>query len=271
MRKQQRIGLIWLCLCTVFCACFASELKLEKQGNHTNAVYQVNESKIFKVMVPKSGYLGSPLSPFAPIIKYRQPTNEAHFKPFYVRVTIVADRKNKEYRRIVLRLDEADENVKIINHGLYYSYVDFLPEGLKIITRCMDDNGNSNDDITVNEIPFPFICARPPKLGFTKGNSEGQRDKSGVGVRYLKKEKKDDTSVVNIEAERFENYEGLGELGSRTAKWYTSEVDDVVKSKKTKIIYRENQKWASEGDWLWDEMERFDKDGNILMKCKKVQ
>jgi hypothetical protein len=146
-----------------------------------------------------------------------------------------------------------------------------LPEGLKIITRSVDDNGNSNDDITVNEIPFPFLCARPPKLGFTKGSSEGQRDKSGLGVKYLKKGKKDDSPVVNIEAERFENYEGLGELGSRTAKWYTSEVNDVVKSKETKILYRENQKWASEGDWLWDEMERFDKDGNILMKCKKIQ
>lgn len=269
MRKQQRIGLIGFCLGMTFWTCCASEVNPEKQVNQTNIVYQVNQSKTYKVMVPRSGYIGN-LSAAA-IEVFRHPTSEEHFKTRYVSVTVIADRRHKGYQRIVLRLDEVDGNMKLIHQGVYHSYIDFLPEGIKIITRCEDDNGNSNDSITKYEIPFPFLCARPPQLGFTKGSSEGQRDKSGVGVRYFKKEKKDNSSFINIEAERFENYEGLEDLGSRTAKWYKSEVDDVVKSKKTKIVYRENQKWATENDWLWDEMERFDKDGNILLRCKKIQ
>jgi hypothetical protein len=122
MRKQQRLGLLGFCLGIIFLTCCASEVNHE---NQTNIVYQINQSKVYKIMVPKGGYLGSPLSPFAPRIKYRQPTSEAHFKPFYVRVTIVADRKHKGHQRIVLRLDEADENMKTLNQGLYYSYVDF--------------------------------------------------------------------------------------------------------------------------------------------------
>ena len=277
MKNQQRIRLIWTCMGLALLTCCVSAANPEKHDSQTNTVYQLNQSKIYKIMVPKGGYLGSPLSPFTPRIKYRQPTSEAHFKPFYVRVTIVADRKHKGHQRIVLRLDEADENMKILNQGLYYSYVDFLPEGLKILTRCVDDNGNSNDDITVNEIPFPFDCARPLQLGFKSGSCDGHRDEIGYGVKYLKKERKDDSPVVNIEAVRFRNLEGIADtngiksVADRPAKWYTAEVDDVLKSKETTILYRENQKWASESDWLWDEMERFDKDGNILMKCKKIQ
>jgi hypothetical protein len=168
-------------------------------------------------------------------------------------------------------MDEVDENMNLIHQGLYHAYIDFMKEGVNILCRSDDDNGDSTETNINYGIPFPFECARPPKLGFVKGNREGHRDESGYCVKYFKREKKDEFPVVNIEATRFENYEGHGELGDRPAKWYTSEVDDVVKSTKTKIIYRENQKWANEGDWMWDEMERFDKDGNILMKCKKIQ
>lgn len=268
--KKQQMNLVTSCIAIVLVLGTVLAVNSENRVPRQAAGYKIDQSKIYKVMFPKRGYIGSPIPSFVPSLRQRYPTNENHFKTCYVSVTVIAKREHNGYQRIVLRLDEVDENMKLINLGVYHSYIDFLPEGIKIITRCEDDNGNSNDSITKYEIPFPFLCARPPKLGFTKGSSEGQRDKSGLGVKYLKKEKKDDTPVVIIEAERFENYEGLEELGSRTAKWYTSEVDDVVKSKETKILYRENQKWASEGDWLWDEMERFDQDGNILMKCKKI-
>ncbi|MEI6647923.1 MAG: hypothetical protein WCP12_17935 [bacterium] len=269
MRKQQRTRLIGFCLSMSLLTCCASEATSEKQDSQTNIVYQVNQSKVYKIMVPKSGYIGN-LSAAA-IEVFRHPTSEAHFNTCYVNVTVIAQREHIGKQRIVLRLDEVDGNMKLIHQGVYYSYIDFLSEGIKIITRREDDNSSFIDSITKYEIPFPFLCARPPQLGFTKGSCEGQRDKSGLGIKYLKKEKKDDTPGVNIEVDRFENYEGLEELGSRTAKWYKAEVDDVIKSKKTKMLYKENQKWASGNDWLWDEMERFDKDGNILMKCKKIQ
>ena len=270
MKKQQITHMLGICLAMALLTCSASEATAEKQESPKETVYKVNQTRTYKVMFPKTGYIGNPASASS-IKEFMQPTSEEHFKACYVRVTIVADRIRKGNKRIVLRMDEVDEKLNMLREGLYYSYVDFLPEGIKSIYRCADDDSDYTETGIRFGIPFPFSCTRPPLLVFLKGYSEGYRDKSGLGVRYLKKENKDNSSVVNIDAERFENVENLGELGSRTAKWYKSEVDDVVKSKKTTVVYREKQKWASEGDWLWDEMERFDKDGNILMKCKKIQ
>ena len=268
MRIQQKIHVFGIYLAMACLACSALGVSPEKQEDQQDTVYKVNQSKTYKVMVPKSGYYGSP---FAPAIRLRYPTNENHFKASYVRVTIIADRKLNENKRIVLRIDEVDEKMKLIHPGLYHAYIDFMQEGVNILCRRDDDNGDYNETNINYGIPFPFLCARPPQLGFKYGSSEGQKDITGVGVRYLKNEKKDKSPVVSIEAERFENREGFGELATRTSKWYKSEADDVVKRKETKILYRENQKWTSESDWLWDEMERFDKDGNILLKCKMIQ
>ena len=269
MRKEQTVHVLGTCFAMALLMCRASEPSPAKQEYLPKVTYKVNQSKTYKVMFPKSGYVGAPLSTAAvPFLWY--PTLEEHFKTCFIRVTIIADRLHKGNQRLVLKIDEVDDKLNNLNEGIYYSYIDIQPEGIKIIYHFKDDNGDHTETGIGWGIPFPFDCARPPQFGFVKGHSDGYRDKSGLGVKYLKKEKKSDTPVVNIEAERFENYEGLGELGSRTAKWYTSEVDDVVKSKETKILYKENQKWASDSEWLWDEMERFDKDGNILMKCKKI-
>jgi hypothetical protein len=271
MKNQKRIRLNWMCMGLVFLTYCVSAATPEKLGSQTNTVYQINKSKVYKIMVPKSGYFGSPWSPFAPSIIHRYPTNENHFKASYVRITVIADRKDKQKQRIVLRMDEVDAKMKLIHTGLYHAYIDFMQEGVKILCRSDDDNGDSTETNINYNIPFPFECARPPKFGFKKGNNDGHRDELGYCVKYSKSEKIDASPVVIIEATRCENFEGHGELGQRPPKWYASDIDDVVKSKETKILYRENQKWASESDWLWDEMERFDKDGNILMKCKKIQ
>lgn len=276
MRKQQKIHVFGLCLSMAVLTCPALGVSPESQEPQQEAVYKVNQTRTYKVMFPKSGYIGTPASAAA-IEEFRHPTREEHFKTCYIRVTVVADRKHKGNRRIVLRMDEIDENLKLIREALYHAYIDILPEGVKIICRRDDDNGDSTETNIRYGIPFPFECARPPQLGFKETNSDGHRDEMGYCVKYFKKEKKDDSPVVSIEAERFENLEGLEDseglksVAARPAKWYKAEVDDVVKSKKTKILYRENQKWVRGNDWLWDEMERFDKDGNILMKCKKIQ
>jgi len=224
-------------------------------------ISEVGPSKTYRIVVPKEGFIGAPSSPAA-VPNIRKPNRLEDFKTFVVRVTVVAEREHKGGQRKVMRIDQIDPKGNLLLEGVYYSYVDTLPDGTRIIPRYKDDDEDVGETGVAHGIPFPFTCARPP--GPRKKVHDGYVDyRVGLGVKS-----EEISSVVWIQATRFET----AATGERTIRWYKSDIDHVVNDAKSKVRYSEKQKWVNAGsDWLWEEMERRDKRGNILMRCTRVQ
>ncbi|MBU0769444.1 MAG: hypothetical protein KJ687_10165 [Proteobacteria bacterium] len=233
---------------------------------NTNAVNETNnESKTrdYEIVTPKRGFVGSPPSPAGEPNTWL-PTKPSHFDKRYIRVTELPERVSQGMRRIVLRVDEIDEVGKILKR-LYYVYIDISSEGAKILHRIRDDNSSIDDfGFRKYSMPFSFVCARSPALGFKDGEMDGYVRSSGHGVEFVRKKAKESDKSIQVEAAYFDT----GEDGK--TRWYGNEIDRIRKEKAS-VKFREKQEWANENDWLWTKMERYDANGNIMMHCRKIK
>lgn len=236
-----------------------------------NNIIKTGKMNIYKTMTPKSDFVGFPYSFINGRPLVRKPVREDDFDIIYIRIIFVADREQKRGKRKVLRIDKVDEEGGMLIEGLYFAYVDVTQEGIRVICRYKDDHVGVEELGIRKGIPFPLTCTKSPGSGFKNGNSEGYMNIVGHGVHYIKKDICQTNGLVEIEAVRFKNSEGLKEKKVQTAQWYKSDIEDVMNNSKTHVLFREQQRWSSVDAGLWDEMERFDKDGNILMRCKRVK
>jgi len=221
-------------------------------------------SKTYRVMTPKPGFIGSPPSARA-YPDFRKPSKAEDFDTFFIRITVVDEQEINGGIRKIMQIDQIDERGRLVHEGLYYAHLDTLPEGTRIIpldSRHMTEVGPSH---VAFGIPFPFICARPPALGSHKKTHDGYVNyRTGLGVKY-----KEIPSVVWIEATFFQTAREAEQ--ERRVQWYGSDIDDVVDAAKTRAHFREKQKWLTADDWLWEEMERFDDQGNLMMRCTRIE
>ena len=230
--------------------------------------FKVGEFKDYKVVCPKVGFKGAPTSPSATPDRRRPEGDEALAKRF-IRVTVLAMSEQDNGQRAVLRIDETDTKGDVLINGLYYTYVDILPQGSRVVCRYTNDS-QGDDEIGVRYgVPFPLTCARPPALGFKTGKKDGNVNAIGLGVEYVQKDEKALSGLITVEATHFERLTGLEEKALARPIWYGGDIEDVKNDARTKVHFREKQRWGKANDWLWNEMERVDKDGNLLMHCTK--
>ncbi len=228
-------------------------------------IYKEGMVKIFQAEIPKYGFVGSPRPHgFPPMHK---PTKPDDFDIHYVRATILAERSIEGGKRNVIRVDEVTSVAQLIRHGIYYVYVDMLKDGERIVYHERDDHHDELDAVVTYGIPCPFICARPPA---TNAKRFGYVDyRVGFGIDYKMKDTKETTGGLEVEATWF-NTTSPDPNAKRMPKWYQSNIEDVYKNPKTRVLFREKQVWSRPEGWLFREMERYDASGNILIRCKEV-
>lgn len=218
--------------------------------------------KDYELIVPKEGYIGAPFSP-CPMPNLRKPSGSSGFDTRFIRVVVIAVNENIELNRIVLRIDEIDSKGGTLDNGLYYAYLDVRPKGTSVICRISNDGDNVDESGYVAfGIPFPFACAFPPALGIEGMDKDGYATPAGRFV-LTRKSENGKTSGISVEVT------ALALKTKSSADDDRSRTENVMNDSPAGVLYREEQKWDNVMDWLWDEMERVDKDGNILLRCKK--
>jgi len=102
-------------------------------------------------------------------------------------------------------------------------------------------------------------------LGFKNGKKDGYVTSAGQGVEFAQKDGNAQSGVISVEVTHFE----ISVAPASDTAAYRSDVENAKNDSRTKVLFREKQKWGKKTNWLWDEMERLDKDGNLLMRCRK--
>lgn len=265
MNLKHTINLVISCITTVFLACH------ESTAGQEVALFKAGQTKMYKIVCPKSGFVGAPDDAVAAFVAFAKPTREEDFNTRFLKVTVVGEREHEGVKREILCIDKIDENGNLLEHALYYVYVDVSPEGAELSLSFTDDNyGSEMNNGGKSGIPFPFTCGRPPVLGFREGKQDGHVTR-GSGVQYLKKDTQEGTNVIQVEATRFTTAALTNSTSLVSIHWFNSSITNIVNNAKTEVVFREQQKWGNLNNWLWEEMERFDKNGNLLMRCVKVQ
>lgn len=257
-------------LCRLFIGafCLSAIFVICNSANSESAGKKVAHD--YEIITPKPGYIGGPLTPAA-IPNMRPPMDQRHFNKRYIRVTEIAERELSGLQRVVLRLDEIDNKGSVFNRGLYFVYINISPEGAAIIQKNEDDNSSENDLGSIkNRIPFPFTCARSPGLGFKNGDTDGFAIYNRRGPAFVRKTAKGTKGPIQVEAVYFEKQKDANDTKPDT-RWYGTNIAEVTNSGTTRTLFREKQEWANEADWLWTKMERYDANGNIMMRCKEIK
>jgi len=219
----------------------------------------------FAVKFPKEGFKGNPgIAAGIP----RRLTKPEDFRTCFLKVELRQIRRLKNASRMVFRVDETNENGVTKREALYFFYFDVHSEGVQVIWRGEDDNGDCEEDGRLHNIPFPFGDARPPMLGFLNKEVDGYLgcDCRGAVFRKVKKEEGREVEV-EVTHIRVNEHKPWG------VAWYedTAAVELLKDTKKTRIYWTETQKWANADDWLWTEMERRSPDGTFLVRCRRTE
>lgn len=247
------------CLSVMFVACVIAN---NKSGGEQN-IYD------YEITTPKPGFIGGPHTAAArtPMM----PKDQSDFCTRHIRVTKIVERELPDMRRIVFRIDEIDDkgNITIRSRtsmeGVYFIYIDISSEGTAILKKNEDDNSNGEDfGGTKFSLPFPFNCVRSPTLGFKNGEMDGYVQSAGHGIEFVRKKAKESDKSVQVEAAYFDTRE------AGKTRWLGNDIDRIRKSEKTRVLFREQQEWANENDLLWTRMERYDGNGNFMMRCRKI-
>jgi hypothetical protein len=232
-----------------------------------NRMFSLGQVRVYEIATPEWGFIGSPFD-LSGIPRGMRPTKEEHFRKRFLRVKIAQKRQKGDDLRIVFRLDEMDNKGAVIKEALYFAYLDVCPQGARVLCKNQDDGRDYAYLGTNYDLPFPFTCTRPPALGFLKGTQDGYLDSMGRGVVYTREAPKSSSFLLEVRATRFNKHRGAEQL----VRWCGSEAAELAKEDaETRVLFHETQKWERADDWLWVEMERTDKDGNILMRCKMVE
>lgn len=251
---------LWVSL-TMFCpVCFGAQEKALD-------IYALGLTRMYAVHVPRHGFIGAP---WPDEFRNTRRANAAEdFRISYLLMSIVDHRKIENGQRIVIRIDEIKRNGDPVFEGLYYAYVDILPTYASIFYRY-DDEGDWPESGIRNMIPFPCLCARPPVLCSKSAIIMGHVSNDATGVVYEKSESTGDNGV-SIEVVKFQHAPVEMTRGYSIKQIDATVAHILLDAEQTEIVYREVQKWEKPDDWLWVEMERFDEEGNVLMRCKEVQ
>jgi hypothetical protein len=230
--------------------------------------FEKGKTVAYEITLPRPGVIGStdPVGyPMRPAI------SDDDFEKRFLRVTATDSRPTPRGRRIVLQLDEIDKYRRLIFKGLYYAYVDILPEGTRTLCRLKDDRVDADDLGIAARLPFPFTCTTPPVLAFQSNMPAGYLTAMGVGVQWLRLAPHGVASALQVQAAFFNKRGEPSDNLPQTVRWHGAEIADVSRTNATtRILFRETQEWEAPTDWLWKRMERFDEKGYLVMRCVQL-
>jgi len=226
--------------------------------------FKQGQAWTFEVTFPKEGYKGNPV----PVDRRpRPPTGPEDFQTRFLRVEMRQVRKRKDSTRVVFRVDETDERGVTKAEALYFLYLDVYEQGLHVLWRGEDDNGDREEDAVLHNMPFPFWDARPLMFSFLQKDHDGYLGYDRRGAIFRKIGEKDGATEVEVTHIRADIKKPRG------VTWYQG--DDaaaVLKDREnTRVYWIETQKWAKADDWLWTEMERHATDGTLLVRCLRIE
>lgn len=246
------------------------------------ALFRVGDSKKLSVSVPKEGFVGAPPSPAAMPSGYDGlPTKKEDFQTRRLRVEIIDKYPTLHGIRVVLRLDEIDPPPSLASAGpVYYACVEIRPSGAEIYG---EDHLVKRDEEVArgtfarghrHGLPFPLLLTCIPD--FT-GDARFDIQAGGmIGDQitfFTEIEETPNTLPGKWVRAVYLHKAPHGDLKGEQIRYYDpseKSLSDTPGSNRVKACVRatEIQRWGDSPDWLWKEMERFDKDGNLTMRCK---
>ena len=247
--------------------------------------FRQGETKEYMAITPKDGFAGGMRTAQVPPA---EPRGADCFDTQFIRVTVVAEARDlpdAAGTRAVLRVDKVEKDGKMLQKGIFFVTVDKTPAGCQIAGVERDDPAALDVTTAAREnVPFPFAFSRPPAFGPGEEGHDGYvNEMSGRGTEYVRKHGKvkeeklgegsdavtSDTVVV--EATHFEMKEAGDWMNAAALPvWHGPDTEDAVKAGKATVLSKETQKWSKAGDWLWDEMERYDASGHLMIGLTKV-
>jgi hypothetical protein len=246
-------------------------------------IFTVGQIREVRIDFPQRGFIGDPLDALSGIPTTRRPTKPEDFVTRFARVTVVATLQRGKGKRAVLRLDEIDKKGAVLVKELYYVYVDMMPEGTQVLQR-LDimskvtqafqgyDSDDYDHDGVLKSVPYPLACTTPVALLLKRGKRGGYLNHTGLGVEYSWGHPDHERpAMIRVEAARLKNPRKSADDIPHPIYWHGAKIPDVGNGRKTERIFRETQEWKNADDWLWTKMERFDMEGNVLLRCEAMK
>ncbi|MCC6694136.1 MAG: hypothetical protein IT365_00770 [Candidatus Hydrogenedentes bacterium] len=252
---------------------------LEEQ---VGALFQVGDSKKLSVSVPKEGFVGAPPSPAAMPSGYcGLPTKKEDFRTRRLRVEIIDKYPTVHGIRVVLRLDEIDPPPSLASAGpVYYACVEIRSSGAEIygedhlVKRDEEVARGTFAGAHRHGLPFPLLLTSIP--GFTGDARFGLLAGGMIGDQitlYTQPKETPNTPPGMWVRATYLHRAPHGDLKGEQIRYYDpseKSLSDTPGSNRVMacVVATEIQRWGDSPDWLWKEMERFDKDGTLTMRCK---
>jgi len=206
-------------------------------------IYQIGDEKYFSVIVPAPGFIGAPPSTI-PMPDISIPTRDEDYITRYIVIRIIDKRIILNGIRIVFNIDKVDDEGKLLKSNIYYQYLDITDNDIKLITKNKDDNEQNMVDYIIEGIPLPFNLTLP--------------------IDYLENS--------NINGHLYGNYGSIYTIYNDNNEISNINVLYFKQITKNELYLQalESQKWSKTNDWMWDEMKRIDRSGNIMIKCIRL-
>lgn len=254
-----------------------------------NELFTRRGQRDIEVVVPRPGFIGSNHPSGRPLVVPRWPVD---YDRKYVRITVEEKYPIDNGIRIVLKLDETDPNGIVKSHpdshddALFYAYLDVQPGHYNITGTLkgyhkMKEFRKRSEPIgkmlqaSSRGIPFPLLSTLPLSLNpneHFKDNSVYEPGRCAFvygNIAHVENSSKKSVSIVILRKTNSSS------KSSMEKKYYTDKNKTISNTQspdsvEMMYLYEENQKWSIQPDWLWEEMERRDSDGNIIMRCVQV-
>ena len=250
-------------------------------------VFQLGDTVNVEIVLPRSGFVGSPERASGAPKRPKKPTKDEDFYRRYFRLTTIKQYPIQSDVRVVLQLDEIAPHPEYGTEPVYYAVIEISEETTRIIGIDPDEGLIGPHVVALGTgivrgarhgLPFPLVMTCP--LALTEDKSmkhNGAMMPGDYGVVYSESTITTERPFERrIGAELFQRWDPRMPGKSRHMRYYDEE-DKMISEAvgegrvKVRILARETQLWSSDDDWLWETMERYDADGNIMMRCRRMK
>lgn len=222
-------------------------------------IYEIGDTRTYRVEFPRRGFIGAPSNAIMARPALQKPKDKDDFEHVFVRLSVTGKRElqNDAVRRVI-RVDKIDAKGQVLVKGVYFIYIDTMSARSRIVCRDKDDNGDVGyrGTGTVHEsIPCLFTTGKPPALAFKNGRYNGYQEPTKEGAFYIKKGKNKKAGRIRVDVVSFQVVAN-SDSDTTPKGWY-------------RVDCYEKQTWKT-SDWWWDQMKRYDANGNLLLRCEKI-
>ena len=266
-----------------------------------NEFFRVGDYRDIEVQVPKPGSPGAPPSHNPrPRAVPKTTTPESDFNRVFVRISIVEARTLPTSTRVIFRIDEMNPNGNHVQdlgdkhavpgdqQTLLYAYLFVAPAASRMVTvltyqhEVFSRPGSGEDltfvpnDIYVHGVQNPLSYTVPLAVAPNEKIKENSFLGRSYGLVHSEPTRLESPDRVKTTAICVERVRDPAESGRENAMYFSENAKAMGRDKTTDSVEvavrtRETQVWAADGkDWLWQEMERADAEGNVTMRCRRI-